>query len=153
MNKTTCQICARDIKANTGVIAHHGYTRPGWGEQTGSCMGARHLPYEQSRDLIPGAIANYKVWLQNNIDREQELLATPPPTMDGKPGRSGEFVTYDRPDNFDAAYSLEHGGYMSNGYSRMYAWKIGDLRSNIKNLKAELAWLQRRYDAWVPPTA
>ena len=37
----TCQICGRAIKASSGLIAHHGYERPGWGYQTTSCLGAR----------------------------------------------------------------------------------------------------------------
>lgn len=50
----TCQICAREIKANTGLIAHHGYQRPwhGSGIQTRSCMGARHLPYEKDCTVL-----------------------------------------------------------------------------------------------------
>ena len=45
----TCQICARDILASKGVIAHHGYERP-WHShlQTASCGGARALPFECS---------------------------------------------------------------------------------------------------------
>ncbi len=50
-----CQICEREIKDKTGVIAHHGYHRQG-GWQTDSCVGARELPYEKSRDAIPKAI-------------------------------------------------------------------------------------------------
>lgn len=44
----TCQICGRGIFAETGVIAHHGYTRPWEGRQTASCPGARQLPFEVS---------------------------------------------------------------------------------------------------------
>ena len=45
----TCQCCARQIFAETGTIAHHGYQRPGGGWQTASCMGAKHLPFEVDR--------------------------------------------------------------------------------------------------------
>lgn len=48
----TCQICARPIGIKAGVIAHHGYQRPGGGWQTASCYGARALPFEQSRDTL-----------------------------------------------------------------------------------------------------
>jgi hypothetical protein len=47
-----CQICARDILADTGHIAHHGYERPGDGWQTQSCHGALKLPFEVSRDAL-----------------------------------------------------------------------------------------------------
>lgn len=48
----TCQICGRPIFAESGVIAHHGYQRPGDGWQTASCPGARELPYEVSRERL-----------------------------------------------------------------------------------------------------
>lgn len=48
----TCQICGRGIFANTGLIAHHGYQRPGDGWQTASCRGARQLPYEADRSVL-----------------------------------------------------------------------------------------------------
>ncbi|MEO1658133.1 MAG: hypothetical protein AAFR65_10445 [Pseudomonadota bacterium] len=55
--RKTCQICARAIKANTGVIAHHGYQRPhGWGHQTASCPGSRELPFEESCAALRGYI-------------------------------------------------------------------------------------------------
>lgn len=48
----TCQCCGSDILANTGVIAHHGYQRPGDGWQTQSCFGARRLPFEVDRAAL-----------------------------------------------------------------------------------------------------
>jgi hypothetical protein len=48
----TCQCCGRQIFAETGLIAHHGYQRPGWGYQTPSCMGAKHLPFEVDREQL-----------------------------------------------------------------------------------------------------
>lgn len=48
----TCQVCERRIFAELGVIAHHGYERPGGGMQTPSCYGARELPYEAGRDAL-----------------------------------------------------------------------------------------------------
>lgn len=54
----TCQICGRPIFAEVGVIAHHGYQRPGQGWQTASCRGARELPFEVSRDILGSYIAN-----------------------------------------------------------------------------------------------
>lgn len=48
----TCQICGRNILANKGSIAHHGYQRPGDGWQTDSCAGAKELPFEVSRDVL-----------------------------------------------------------------------------------------------------
>lgn len=69
-----CQICERAIKANTGKIAHHGYTRPGTGWQTASCMGARHLPYEVSCDVIPLAIDQIGSWIATLEKRLEGLV-------------------------------------------------------------------------------
>lgn len=56
----TCQCCGRGIFAQTGTIAHHGYERPGTGWQTASCMGAKHLPFEVSRDRLGDLIERLK---------------------------------------------------------------------------------------------
>lgn len=65
---TTCQICGRVIKANTGTIAHHGYQRPYEGFQTSSCYGAKYPPYEESRDRIPYVIDRLETSIQNSIE-------------------------------------------------------------------------------------
>jgi hypothetical protein len=75
----TCQICAREIEANTGVIAHHGYQRPQYGSgwQTASCMGARHLPYEVACNLLPDAITAVKAWVKRCNATVKLLKGTP----------------------------------------------------------------------------
>lgn len=70
--KTTCQICEREIKAKGGIIAHHGYKRPGNGWQTSSCMGARFQPYEVSADRIPSVIDTYKQWAEREEASAEE---------------------------------------------------------------------------------
>lgn len=62
-HEMTCQCCAHGILANTGVIAHHGYQRPGLGWQTASCPGAREVPFEVSRD-----------WLGKHIEGQRQRL-------------------------------------------------------------------------------
>jgi hypothetical protein len=56
----TCQICARRIFAESGVIAHHGYERPGEGWQTASCPGARRLPFEVEKTVLEDHVAGQK---------------------------------------------------------------------------------------------
>lgn len=73
-NKGHCQICNREIGTRTGTIAHHGYTRPGMGWQTESCMGAKHLPYELSCDRIAAAIESAEGY-KSNLQYRKELLA------------------------------------------------------------------------------
>jgi len=66
----TCQCCGRQIFAQTGTIAHHGYERPGYGWQTASCMGAKYLPFEVDR----ARLADLIVSLQQMIDDTKESI-------------------------------------------------------------------------------
>lgn len=150
--KNHCQICSRDIKANTGLIAHHGYQRPGGGWQTASCMGAKYLPYEVSRDRIPTVIESYKDIRQNNIDREKELLANPPATVT-RFARYGfqKNEVYTLPENFDPAVALESGSYSQTNddrYASEYKGMVKECRSNVAGLTYEIKRLQKRYDDW-----
>lgn len=71
----TCQICERAILAETGLIAHHGYERPGDGWQTASCFGARALPFEASRDKLGVYVESLKAaWLRHR-DEARDLEA------------------------------------------------------------------------------
>lgn len=58
-NKAThdghCQLCGRLQRLPKGMLAKHGYTKE-WGFFSGTCPGSDHLPFEQSRDLIAGAL-------------------------------------------------------------------------------------------------
>lgn len=150
---TTCQICARAIKANTGVIAHHGYQRPGNGWQTASCMGAQYLPYEQSRDRIQPVVEQYKGIRQNNIDREKELLNSPPATLTRFARSSyGEDQVVTRPENFDAEAAIAQGGFNPSNqddvYRSEYRSAVRNCRINVKEITAAIEFLQQRYDAW-----
>lgn len=51
-----CQICGSQQKLPSGNLSKHGYTVR-WGFFSGTCNGAGHPPFEQSKDLIEGAIA------------------------------------------------------------------------------------------------
>lgn len=145
-----CQICARDIKAKTGTIAHHGYQRPGNGWQTSSCLGAKYLPYEQSRDRIPQVIEMYKGFKQNNIDREKDLLANPPATIT-KFARYGfqEDKVYPRPENFSVEKAMEGGSWNMNEYYEMeFKSMVKNRRSNVLSIDREIKFLEDRYKNW-----
>lgn len=47
----TCQRCAGSVAVVNGVLAHHGYTRPGWGSIVGDCIGVNRKPAEHSIDF------------------------------------------------------------------------------------------------------
>jgi hypothetical protein len=77
----TCQCCGRQIFAQRGKIAHHGYERPGYGWQTASCMGATYLPFEVDRARLADLIVRLEHELQEtrenlvNIRAEKVKLA------------------------------------------------------------------------------
>lgn len=143
---THCQICGRPIKANRGPIAHHGYTRPGWGWQSPSCLGAQYLPYEQSRDRIPTVIKMYTDQRKNMVRHEQELINNPPATLTGRPDYHGNFDTYERPADFNVKENE------ASGYRREYAYEhhrqLRDIQRDIKGISEAINYLERRYEMW-----
>jgi hypothetical protein len=71
----TCQCCGRAIHANLGTIAHHGYERPGDGWQTASCMGAKELPFEVSRDALGKMIVEMEAYGTRLVAQREEIKA------------------------------------------------------------------------------
>src|SRR4249919_4341211 len=61
----TCQCCGRQIFAQRGKIAHHGYERPGYGWQTASCMGALYLPFEVDRTRLADLIVSLQQMIED----------------------------------------------------------------------------------------
>lgn len=62
----TCQACGKEQKLPNGVLSKHGYTVQ-WSMFSGTCPGAKHKPFEQSKDLIENfiqtaeqTVTNYK---------------------------------------------------------------------------------------------
>ena len=123
----TCQICERTIKSKFGIIAHHGFQRPGDGWQTNSCMGARGLPYEKSRDIIPNAIGYLKLQIENiknNIKRiEEENLPVSRFKGESVPSTHLQYISI-RENYFDMQ------------------------RSQIRAIEMEIERLQKRFDEW-----
>lgn len=119
----TCQICGRDIMANTGTIAHHGYERPGWGYQTSSCPGAKCVPYEEGHDALDRAIERTAEQLKEAEKAAAEIAVTHPERIthnvpDYNAKRIGgrvamKEVHYDRPADFDP----------KNDYSEEAFWR------------------------------
>lgn len=121
-----CQICERNIKASNGLIAHHGYTRPEQGWQTDSCIGARNLPYEKSRDLIPVAIKKIDAFIGLTESKIKQIEAENPPVPFLRRMISSE----------NPMYKLRQGEY------------IGSLKSQIAMAKRDRERLQLRFDNW-----
>lgn len=147
---TTCQICARPIKANTGLIAHHGYKRPGQGWQTSSCRGARHLPYEESCDLIPVAIEEINEYVERQQERLTELTLNPPAELRCSRYRGArnapEVITVEKPENFNP----DHKDYRPYSYSTIYHDQRYDLAKKIGYALHDKAFLEKRLANWKP---
>jgi hypothetical protein len=146
----TCQVCGRDIQANTGVIAHHGYQRPAhWHAQTASCLGARYEPYEQSCERLKQVV----VMVQNALGREiadRAKLDVPPATITYQHKVSGwgsqakyETRTLAKPEDF------QESPYHIDGYGKVLNSRRQNLDYTIKAIKSDLATMQERVASWV----
>lgn len=149
--KTTCQICARDIKANTGVIAHHGYQRPfGWRQQTASCFGARHLPYEKSCDAILPYLERLADWLTTQQNRLQEMMTNPPETLTESRlyGSYRDPAVFTKPEGFDPEKNLAWGAHRAYTYESEHASVTRQTKRNIKEIEGEIDFMQKRLADW-----
>lgn len=139
---TTCQICARRIEMVGGLVAHHGYTRPGAGYQTDSCPGARELPYELSCDLIPPVILNYHaraVQLRiHAIDHIYECPAIQQPPLKKRSFQTGRTTLEKRPD-------ITVGTARYRDEQRYY---LAQIKHTVEMLEQNIAFLRKRVKDW-----
>ena len=71
----TCQCCGATQKLPNGKLSKHGYTIDnGWFQ--GTCYGAGHLPFEQSKDLIEGLIESAQEHIEKINAEIEELKAS-----------------------------------------------------------------------------
>jgi len=153
----TCQCCGGNFLANTGRVAHHGYQRPGWGWQTASCIGARELPFEVSREALGRHIKGLEEWkagaIENGIAVKEERVGislTFPdysaPRVYGK--RPTKTIVVTRAD-FDAA-KAEHA-FRNLGWNDFDTVKERDLdrrRAEVRNVSEEIKRQHARFDGW-----
>lgn len=152
MTEPHCQICARPIKANTGIIAHHGYRRPYAYVQTASCFGARHRPYEAAHDALDAYIPMIVDWLSREQAAHAAILASPPDELTyTPPGNFGynKPVAVPRPADFDPA-ARRH--YIGHSYAYLYAERVREHADAIRGMTGELVELRARRAAWVDPS-
>lgn len=78
--KGTCGFCWRVQKIPNGLLANHGYNRPGYGYIEGQCLGSRHAPWEVSpvtaelaRDIVKTRAAQ-TVQALRGLDTTDSLL-------------------------------------------------------------------------------
>lgn len=151
---TTCQVCARPIRAAAGLIAHHGYQRPyrhsGW--QTSSCPGARYVPWEEGHDGLDAWVDRLEEMLTNAREGLRTWLEDPPAAMvwmRPRPGyRVSEPVDVPKPEGwvFEGKVSYPH-----RGYAHLYSVGINEREAMIERLEADLRFCRERRETWLPP--
>lgn len=151
-----CQCCGRGILANTGLIAHHGYQRPHQGWQTGSCMGARHLPFEVARDRLGDLI----VAIEQHLARTREYRgkvaddAIPLPFSYSARHRYGERiehhvdVTRDTFDMVKEAYGQEMMVRSIRYFADLKVRILQGTDREIQGLTTDLTEQRKRFDGW-----
>ncbi|AXQ68433.1 hypothetical protein HOT99_gp184 [Caulobacter phage CcrBL10] len=170
----TCQICGRGILAEGGTIAHHGYTRPGYGWQTASCSGAREVPFEISRDELRKEIEALKAWRvrklaeRARIEAEEVKLVLKYQVSEQDPRRAQGFkLTVDRqievtrdtfealkvstPEAFSGKYNPRKEGkytYEALTFDGLKTQAIGMVDIEIGRLDTDILRQQARYDGW-----
>jgi len=161
---TTCQICGRAIKSAKGLIAHHGYQRPGHGWQTGSCYGARHLPFEVSRDTLGLWIESVTAELESVTQRRSDIDNEEAPATFTYTRRRGisrygedrETITVqvtratfevEAKDGEHAQAFRQWGMYT---FDKVKEQHVRVLDGRITALRHELEHQEKRYAAWKP---
>ena len=144
-NITTCQICGRAIKAKNGLIAHHGYQRPGGGWQTASCWGARWRPYEVACDAIQPCIDSLNRYVEKQTEDLNNLIKNPPEALfKMRPGWKKP-IRYERPEGFEAK---DKPSYLPNSYEDEHNRQRGERRHNIKGATLTIIDLEKRLANW-----
>lgn len=142
----TCQVCERRILANKGIIAHHGYQRPYEGWQTASCMGARHLPFEASRERLKDFIEVLEGILVREREHRRKLDAEEIPCI-WIPFRTKKIVEITR-DNFEEMrkqYQFYAGVYTFDDLKR---GQLRELDRKIEYVEDDLKRACTRRDTW-----
>jgi hypothetical protein len=157
----TCQICDREIGTTLGVIAHHGYTRPGHGWQTSSCYGAKHVAYEVGHDALDSLLPIIANQIELRTAQIADWLANPPATITFT--KDGDYdyvtrkykkidVTVERPANFDPKAEVDHySRYADETYARRYEMRLAEMQYQLKTDKQDLAHFTQRRANWKEP--
>jgi len=152
----TCQCCAGKYLANTGKMAHHGYQRPGNGWQTASCIGARELPFEVSRDRLGELIVNLEAQAVRMIEFRNEIATEATPihrTFEDRSKPKAIVYPYKCPtvsfditrDNY-ADIALKHQLY--DDFDGFLAKELRTLNYQIKSIQDYIIECKARYAGW-----
>jgi hypothetical protein len=150
----TCQCCGSKFLANTGKMAHHGYERPGYGYQTASCMGARHLPFEVDRSQLGRLIDALKEHRVRMIDHRHALTAeTVAITREWEIGRwndrkrqSFDF-TRENFESEDGKAARKAIGFYGD-FDELKTKELTHQDRRIDSISQDIKGQQSRYDGW-----
>lgn len=150
----TCQICARHILDETGVIAHHGYQRPqrGSGWQTASCFGARRVAYEVGHDALDEIIPATFRTLASSRSNLQAFRRSPPDHLSYNAGtmRAPEIVEVARPEGFDPA--LARGRNQERrSYASLWLAEEFEQERTVEYFARQLEFFEKRRAEWKAP--
>lgn len=156
-----CQCCGQRFLANTGLMAHHGYQRPGGGWQTSSCMGARYLPFEVNRDRLAELIKSLEDWkaraitARANVDAETQAISLTFPDYEKPRDYNGHRPNKDvmvTRETFATIHDENQAAFRQRcGWNTFDSIKENDLRSrdrDIRNVTDEIVAQQARFDGW-----
>lgn len=157
----TCQCCGKGHLANTGKLAHHGYTRPGWGWQTASCIGAREMPFEVARDRLGQHIVNMTEqkarMIANRDGIELETIGFEVNYQGSEKDRKGRRidvrveVTRETWDAVKTQHDPLFSRYGRNrSFDEMKESELDGCNRQIKSISEYIEFQQARYDGWKP---
>ncbi len=152
---TNCQICGRYIKSAKGLIAHHGYKRPGQGWQSASCYGARHVPYEVGHDAIDLAIRSTKTQIAGTTEYLAKIRKDPPEKLIWVQKRDcwsrPTYTDVAKPADFDPVKTYKT--YRRGDYVTLYHENVANNERDLREMKEFLKYLDERLSAWKAPIA
>lgn len=146
----TCQICGRPIFAGRGMIAHHGYERPGHGYQTASCFGALKLPFEVDRGALGEWIEIIKEYIQNAKARAALLETRPKISVKVDKRDAAGRACYDHKGRRITEWVDMNPG--DADYDRRLGIEQAQTESRLRHLELDLRDQTKRFNDWKPKT-
>lgn len=150
--RATCQCCGGDVALTKGDrTAHHGYTRPGYGWQTESCMGARALPYELGHDQLDLWIEALEAHEAKRVELREKLLAGDVTTLPIRTRQGGKTVFVDITEaeaNATPSHQLAIYAYGKTNWQVLIERAIGQVESELRHVRRDLQEQRERRESW-----
>lgn len=141
-----CPVCMRRIKVRGGLLVHHGYTRPGYGEIEGDCFGVHRAPYELSDstavEYLDEVILPMRTRTQRDLDKLPSATRLPKRVWHKpEPGSPGQYLP-------KLVTREEAGGDYQ--WRELYKSSERDLRRTLGFLDDEHTRLMELVNEWKP---